>query len=115
LAGSTLAVPGWFSIHNVIVQQMLRAEGLTPVVRRTASRDRGEVTLVPMAPSDMIPALDAGSISGYTVAEPFNAMGEKTGASTIGRLLGDVSRPHPCCVTVASGTLLRRHPERIAR
>lgn len=114
LAGSTLAVPSWFSIHSIIVQQMLRAEGLTPVVRRTASRDRGEVTLVPMAPSDMIPALDAGSISAYTVADPFNAMGETTGAGTIGRFLGDVWRSHPCCVTVASGALLRRPPEQIA-
>ena len=114
LAGSTLAVPGWFSIHNVIVQQMLRAEGLTPIVRRTASRDRSEVTLVPMAPSDMIPALDAGSISGYTVADPFNAMGETTGAGTIGRFLGDVWRSHPCCVTVASGALLRRPAEQVA-
>ena len=114
LAGSTLAVPSWFSIHSVIVQQMLRAEGLTPVVRRTASRDRGEVTLVPMTPSDMIPALDAGSISAYTVADPFNAMGETTGAGTIGRFLGDVWRSHPCCVTVASGALLRRPPEQIA-
>ncbi|QNN83638.1 ABC transporter substrate-binding protein [Brachybacterium sp. Z12] len=35
LAGRTLAIPGWYSIHNVIVQQMLRADGLTPVVRRT--------------------------------------------------------------------------------
>ena len=114
LAGSTLAVPAWFSIHNIIVQQMLRAEGLTPVVRRTASRDRGEVTLVPMAPSDMIPALDAGSISGYTVADPFNAMGETTGAGTIGRFLGDVWRSHPCCVTVASGALLHRPAEQVA-
>ncbi|MBB5833155.1 ABC transporter substrate-binding protein [Brachybacterium aquaticum] len=113
LAGRTLAVPGWYSIHNVIVQQMLRAEGLTPVVRRTASRDRGEVTLVPMAPADMIPALDAGSIGGYTVADPFNAMGESTGVGTIGRFLGDVWRSHPCCVTVATSGLLRRPAEQL--
>ncbi|MGP5199469.1 ABC transporter substrate-binding protein [Brachybacterium alimentarium] len=113
LAGRTIGIPAWYSIHNVIVQQMLRAEGLTPVVRRTASRDRGEVTLVPMAPSDMIPALDAGSIGGYTVADPFNAMAEGKGIGTIGRYLGDVWRSHPCCVTVATGGLLRRPPEQI--
>jgi NitT/TauT family transport system substrate-binding protein len=114
LAGRTLAVPGWFSIHNVIVQQILRAEGLTPVVRRTPSRARGEVALAPMAPSDMIPALDAGAIGGYTVADPFNAMGELKGVGTIGRHLGDVWRSHPCCVTVGSGGLLRRPAEQIA-
>ncbi|MGO1977496.1 ABC transporter substrate-binding protein [Brachybacterium tyrofermentans] len=108
LAGRTLAIPAWYSIHNVIVQQMLRAEGLTPVVRRTPSATRGEVALVPMAPADMIPALDAGSIGGYTVADPFNAMGEAKGVGTIGRFMGDVWRSHPCCVTVASGGLLRR-------
>lgn len=108
LAGRTVAVPGWFSIHNVIVQQILRDRGLTPVVRRTPSRARGEVTLVPMAPADMIPALDAGSIGGYTVADPFNAMAEIKRVGTIGRHLGDVWRSHPCCVTVASGDLMRR-------
>lgn len=113
LAGRTLAIPGWFSIHNVIVQQMLRAEGLTPVVRRAPSRARGEVTLLPMAPADMIPALDAGSIGGYTVADPFNAMGESKGIGTIGRFLGDVWRSHPCCVTVATGGFLQRPPEQL--
>lgn len=113
LAGRTLAIPAWYSIHNVIVQQMLRAEGLTPVVRRTPSAARGEVTLVPMAPADMLPALDAGSIGGYTVADPFNAMGETKGVGTIGRFLGDVWHSHPCCVTVASGSLLRRPPEQL--
>ena len=113
LAGRTLAIPGWFSIHNVIVQQMLRADGLTPVVRRTPSRSRGEVTLVPMAPADMIPALDAGSIGGYTVADPFNAMAEKKQVGTIGRYLGDVWHSHPCCVTVGAGGLMDRPPEQI--
>lgn len=113
LAGRTIGIPAWFSIHNVVVQQMLRAEGLTPVVRRTPSRERGEVTLVPMAPSDMIPALDAGSIGGYTVADPFNAMAEGKDVGVIGRFLGDVWRSHPCCVTVATGGLLQRPPEQI--
>lgn len=114
LAGRTVGIPGWFSIHNVIVQQLLRAQGLTPIVRRTASAARGEVTLVPMAPADMIPALDAGSIGAYTVADPFNAMAEAKGVGTIGRYLGDVWRAHPCCVTVATGGMLQRPSEQIS-
>lgn len=113
LAGRTVGIPGWYSIHNVITQQILRAEGLTPIVRRTASKARREVTLVPMAPADMIPALDAGSIGAYTVADPFNAMAEAKGVGTIGRYLGDVWRSHPCCVTVATSGLLQRPPEQI--
>ncbi|QNN82405.1 ABC transporter substrate-binding protein [Brachybacterium sp. Z12] len=68
-----------------------------------------------MAPADMIPALDAGSIGGYTVADPFNAMAEMKQVGTIGRYLGDVWRSHPCCVTVGSGGLMQRPRSRSRR
>jgi energy-coupling factor transporter ATP-binding protein EcfA2 len=33
LAGRKVAIPFWWSIHNVMMQQLLRAAGLRPVIR----------------------------------------------------------------------------------
>ena len=33
LGGRTLAIPFWYSIHNVLLQQILQANGLVPVTR----------------------------------------------------------------------------------
>src|SRR5690606_23591797 len=50
LAGRTLAIPYWWSVHNVVAQQILRGAGLTPVIRRQPSRRDGEVRLLVMSP-----------------------------------------------------------------
>ncbi|NLT26085.1 MAG: ABC transporter substrate-binding protein [Microbacteriaceae bacterium] len=114
LAGTSVGIPAWWSIHNVITQRMLRAEGLTPVFRADPVAARGEVNLVPMPPADMVPALGAGSISGFAVADPFGAMAEVTGAGRTHRFLGDVWRDHACCATVVRGDVLRGRPEAVA-
>ncbi|SIK28553.1 Putative sulfonate ABC transporter, periplasmic protein [Mycobacteroides abscessus subsp. abscessus] len=111
LAGKTVAIPGWFSIHNILVQKILREAGLTPVIRKTADTDRGEVALVVMAPSDMIPALANGTIAGFTVADPFNAAAVASKVGRIHRFMGDVWRDHACCVTLMRGSLIEQHSE----
>lgn len=108
LAGKTVAIPAWFSIHNILLQQVLRAAGLTPVIRSTAKAEHGEVALVVMAPSDMIPALANGTISGFTVADPFNAAAHLQKVGRIHRFMGDVWQEHACCVTVMRQPLLER-------
>ncbi|WP_462418786.1 ABC transporter substrate-binding protein [Kytococcus sp. Marseille-QA3725] len=115
LAGGTVAIPAWWSVHNVVVQEMLRDAGLTPVIRRRPRAARGEVALVPMAPSDMLPALGGGTLQGFTVADPFNAGAALQGVGRIHRFLGDVWRQHACCVTVVRGELAREHPEVLQR
>lgn len=114
LAGETVAIPAWWSIHNVVVQKMLRAAGLIPVMRRTPSRRDRTVALVPMAPADMLPALNNGVIGGYAVADPFNAAAEVKRVGTINRFLGDVWRNHACCVTMLRGELMRERPDHAA-
>ncbi|HMC45449.1 MAG TPA: ABC transporter substrate-binding protein, partial [Caballeronia sp.] len=37
LGGKTVAVPFWYSIHNVVLQDMLRAQGLVPVLKKTSA------------------------------------------------------------------------------
>ncbi|PAK12189.1 ABC transporter substrate-binding protein [Burkholderia ubonensis] len=98
LGGKTVAVPFWYSIHNVVLQDMLRAQGLTPVLKHSGSPGPREVNLVVMAPSDMPPALASKKIAGYIVAEPFNAAAEQLNVGKILRFTGDVWRNHACCV-----------------
>ncbi|MEX5272249.1 ABC transporter substrate-binding protein [Kocuria sabuli] len=114
LAGESVAIPAWWSIHNVVVQKMLRSTGLTPVMREAPSAGAGTVALLPMAPADMLPALNNGVIGGYVVADPFNAAAEARDVGHIHRFLGDVWRDHACCVTMMRGELLRHRPEAAA-
>lgn len=98
LGGKTVAVPFWYSIHNVVLQDMLRAQGLSPVLTQDGTLKGNEVRLVVMAPSDMPPALAAKQIAGFIVAEPFNAAAEALKVGKVLRFTGDVWRDHACCV-----------------
>lgn len=97
LAGTRLAVPYWWSIHSMLTQRMLDQGGLTPVIRQPASAAAGTVELVVMAPAEMVAALAANSISGFTVADPFSAVAEAQQIGHVHRFLGDVWRDHACC------------------
>jgi NitT/TauT family transport system substrate-binding protein len=111
LAGTTVAIPSWHSIHNTALQLLLEDAGLTPIVRGEASASEGTVELVVMAPPDMPPALAQGSISGYIVADPFNAVAEVQGIGKVLRFTGDVWLDHACCVSVMHHDALEERPE----
>lgn len=106
LAGETVAIPFWWSIHNVVVQKLLRASNLTPIIDGNASKTDGTVKLVVLPPADMVPALVSGSIAAFIVADPFNALAEVNDAGRVLRFTGDVWRDHACCVTVVSEKFL---------
>lgn len=97
LAGKTVAVPFWYSVHNIVLQDLLKAHGLKVVLRGDSVGPK-EVKLVVMAPSDMPPALASRQIAGYIVAEPFNAAAESLKIGKILRFTGDVWKNHACCV-----------------
>ncbi|WP_206667290.1 ABC transporter substrate-binding protein [Candidatus Methylobacter oryzae] len=109
LAGKTVAVPFWFSIHNVILQHLLRKEGLVAVSKFSGKAN--EVKLVIMPPPDMLSALANGSIAGYIVAEPFNAAAENLKVGKILRFTGDVWQSHACCVVFMREADLELRPE----
>lgn len=113
LAGRSVAIPFWWSIHNVALQQMLRGAGLVPVVRETPSAARRTVGLVVMSPADMLPALHTGTVGGYVVADPFNAAAEIRKVGRIQRFVGDAWRDHACCVVVAREELLATRPDAV--
>ncbi len=111
LGGKTVAIPFWYSIHNVVLQALLRENGLTPVGKRDAQPGPNEVQLIVMAPSDMVPALASNQISGYIVAEPFNAAAESLGIGKVLRFTGDVWKDHACCVVFMHERDLQQRPE----
>ncbi len=112
LGGKTLAIPFWYSIHNVVLQSLLRDNGLQAVSKpANAALAANEVNLVVLPPSDMPPALASRRIAGYIVAEPFNALAENLKVGRIQRFTGDVWRNHACCVVFMHEHDLNNRPE----
>jgi len=112
LGGKTLAIPFWYSIHNVVLQSLLRDNGLQAVSKpANAALAANEVNLVVLPPSDMPPALASKRIAGYIVAEPFNALAENLKVGRIQRFTGDVWRNHACCVVFMHEHDLNNRPE----
>lgn len=109
LAGKRVAVPYWYSMHNVVLQYALRESGVTPVIRGEAGAN--ECALQILAPPEMPAALAAGKIDGYIVAEPFNALGELKAGARMLRFTGDIWKNHPCCVVVAHESQVAAKPE----
>ncbi|MDO6824895.1 ABC transporter substrate-binding protein [Marinobacter sp. 1_MG-2023] len=112
LGGKQIAVPYWYSMHNIVLQMGLRHAGLTPVIKAQGEPlAANEVNLQIMPPPDMPPALAARKIDGYIVAEPFNAAGELLAGAKMLRFTGDIWRNHPCCVVCMNEQQVNANPE----
>lgn len=112
LCGTRIAVPFWYSMHNVVLQFGLREVGLTPVIRGEGEAVApNEVALQILPPPDMPPALAAKKIDGYIVAEPFNALGEIRAGARMLRFTGDIWKNHPCCVVAVHERDTTERPE----
>ena len=99
LGGKQIAVPFWYSMHNIVLQYGLRQSGVKAVIKsQSEPLAANECNLQVLPPPEMPAALAARKIDGYIVAEPFNALGEiKVGARML-RFTGDIWKNHPCCV-----------------
>ncbi len=107
-----IAVPHWYSMHNIILQLCMRNYGIEAVIQdRNAPLKANQTNLFVMKPPDMPTAISSGAIDGYIVAEPFNAAGEVLAQGSIVRFTGDVFKNHPCCVAVMNETEIHNHPE----
>lgn len=101
LGGKQIAVPYWYSMHNIILQMGLKQAGLTPVIQsQRAALKPDEVNLFVLPPPEMPVALSGRKIDGFIVAEPFNALSELKINARIMRFTGDIWKNHPCCVIV---------------
>jgi NitT/TauT family transport system substrate-binding protein len=112
LGGKRIAVPFWYSMHNIVLQYALRESGVKPVIKpETAELAPDECALQILAPPDMPTALAAKKIHGYIVAEPFNALGELRAGAKMLRFTGDIWKNHPCCVICTNESYTRDMPE----
>ena len=111
LGGRQIAVPYWYSMHNIVLQMALRHVGLKPVIKSdSAALAPDEVNLQVMPPPDMPPALAAKKIDAFIVAEPFNAAGELLAGGKMLRFTGDIWRNHPCCVVCMNENTVAKNP-----
>ncbi len=112
LAGKQIAVPYWYSIHNILLQMILRQAGLKPVIKNKYEHlDEKEVNLQILPPPLMVQALKLGNIDAFIVAEPINSKGELVAKGKILRFTGDVWKNHPCCVICMHEQLTTQQPE----
>ncbi len=109
LGGKRIAVPFWYSIHNILLQKALSTVGIEPILTG-AKPTANQCALEILGPPDMLPALAAGKIDGYVVAEPFNAMGEVALNARILRFTGDMWENHPCCVACVPEIMVTKNP-----
>lgn len=99
LGGKQIAIPYYYSMHNIVLQMGLREAGLKAVIKDQSDKlELDEVNLIVMPPPEMPPALAAKKIDAFIVAEPFNAMGELKAGGQVMRFTGDIWKNHPCCV-----------------
>lgn len=111
LGGKQVAIPFWYSVHNVVLQEMLRNAGLKVITKPNGKLAANEVGLIVLSPSDMPPALLSQQIAGYLVAEPFNAIAEHLKIGKILRFTGDIWKKHACCVVYMHEKDLQQQPE----
>lgn len=111
LAGKQVAVPSWYSMHNLVMQLGLQVQGLEPVIRPPGSKlASNEVNLFILPPPDMPQALLGKKIDAFIVADPFNALAQEKFSAKIMRYSGDIWKNHPCCVIVANDHLIQENP-----
>ncbi len=109
LAGKQMAVPSWYSMHNLLLQLGIKTMGLKAVIKpQSAVLNPHEVNLFILPPPEMPTALLGGKIDGFIVAEPFNALAQLKLKARIMRFSGDIWKDHPCCVVVCNENLIKQ-------
>lgn len=112
LGGRSLAIPSWYSIHNVVLQMLLRRHGLTPIAQQPGDPlGADHVGLQVLSPLDMLDALQLEAIAGYIVAEPYNSAAETQQSGKVLRLTGDVWKDHACCVVLMHDDDVQHRPD----
>lgn len=100
LKGKRVAIPHRMSVHNLLLAQALKKEGLT----------LKDVEWIEMPPPDMPAALARGDIKGFIVAEPF---GSKAIAAGFGKELLNAQEIWPdyiCCGLVINPAFKKQYP-----
>lgn len=90
-----------YSSHNYLLRYWMAAAGIDP--------DR-DVRLIVVPPSDMVRSLDAGTIDGYCVGEPWNALAVQLGVGHTVISSYEIWNNHPEKVFGVTREWAQRHP-----
>jgi len=101
LVGKKIATfpPG--TIQDTLLRTWLEENGIDPE----------SVEIVPMDPGPATTAISAGQVDGVFLPHPSPAIIAANGAGRTVVKSGEMRKDHACCVLVASGSLIRDHPE----
>lgn len=97
----SFAIPHRYSTHYLLLEEMRKQLGL----------NAKDFSYHEMAPAEMPAALNEGRISGYSVAEPFGALGEKLGKGETIQHGSDIIPDAYCCVLVLRDDLINNHTD----
>lgn len=94
-------IPHRYSTHYLLLEELRKQLKIKP----------GHFSYHEMSPAEMPAALSEHRITGYSVAEPFGALGEKLGKGKTLKHGDDVIPDAYCCVLVLRGELLDQHKD----
>ncbi|MDV4343873.1 ABC transporter substrate-binding protein [Methanoculleus sp. YWC-01] len=101
LAGKTIATfpPG--SIQDTVLRTWLEENGVDPA----------SVDIKVMGPGEATTAISAGHVDGVFLPHPSPSVIVAEGIGRVVAQSGEMMKDHACCVLVASGSLIRDHPD----
>jgi NitT/TauT family transport system substrate-binding protein len=99
LKGKKFAIPNKQSSHNILLNDMMVANGLSI----------DDVEVVELAPAEMPAALAGGQISGYCVAEPFGAKAVNLGVGKVLYQSGELWEDSLCCSLVLTDDFINNN------
>lgn len=99
LKGETYAIPHKFSSHNILLNEMLKKDGLA----------YEDVNVVEMAPAEMPAALSENRIAGYVVAEPFGAMAVALDKGKVHYHSDEIWPDSYCCILVLRNDFIEKN------
>lgn len=103
LKGETYAIPHKFSSHNILLNEMLKKDGMT----------YQDVNVVEMSPAEMPAALSEKRIAGYVVAEPFGAMAVALDKGKVHYHSDEIWPNSYCCVLVIRNQFIKGNPKAV--
>lgn len=104
LKGKTVLTPHKFSVHTLLLYQILKRAGLDPLC--DVHRELGFKNV-----RDMPEMLARGSIQAFIAAEPWATIAKNMGVGKMMTVSHDVKSHHVCCVLVLRDEIVNGRPE----
>lgn len=102
LIGKTIQVPNKYSVHNILIRQILRREGIDPDKDVKFKTSMNDVRDLPRVVID-------GIADAMLTGEPWGTLSIKLGAGKMFSVSHEAKMHHPCCVFVLSSELIKNN------